>query len=172
MSFIGIITNTKNEAYMSKALIHNFQKEQIIFITDKNIENMKNIRFETVVIDTNLKHIKELQHIILNAKYILLNADIVLDLSMLKDLNLIVISYGFQNKATFTVSSVSETNIIICLQRIMKTVYKRQYDPQEFEVINSQAADIHAIISLHIILLLYEKNPYFSKLEFTKIDKK
>ena len=52
MSFIGIITNPKNEEYMKKVLCKNFNISQIMFITDKNIENMKNIRFETVVIDS------------------------------------------------------------------------------------------------------------------------
>lgn len=158
MSFIGIITNVKNETYMSKVLFKAFQEEQIIFITNKNIENMKNIRFETIVIDTELKNIEELKAILLNAKYVLLNADIELNLNMLRNLNLIVISYGFQNKATFTVSSVSETTIIICLQRIMNTIYGKRYELQEFEVSNNQNLDIHAIISLQIILLLYEKN--------------
>ena len=73
------------------------------------------------------------------------------------DLNLVVISYGFQSKATFTVSSVSERNIIICLQRIIKSVTGKKYEPQEFEVENQQNIDIHVIICLEIILLIYEK---------------
>lgn len=157
MSFIGIITNAKNEINMTNILLKTFQKEQIIFITDKNIENIKNIRFETVVIDMKLKRIEELKSILLNAKYVILNADTVINLKLLENLNLVVISYGFQSKATFTVSSVSETNIIICLQRIMKTIKGKKYEPQEFEVINNQNLDIHEIICLQIILLLYEK---------------
>lgn len=157
MSFIGIITNAKNETNMTNILLKNFQKEQIIFITDKNIENMKNIRFETVVIDMELKHIEKLKNILLNSKYLILNADILINLKLLENLNLAVISYGFQSKATFTVSSVSENNIIICLQRIMKTIKGRKYEPQEFEVINNQNLDIHEIICLQIILLFYEK---------------
>ena len=157
MSFIGIITNMKNEVYMSKILDNIFEKGQIIFITDKNIENMKNIRFETIVIDTELKHVADLKIILSNTKYVILNVDIVLNPEVLEDLNLIIISYGFQSKATFTVSSVSETNIIICLQRIIKSVTGKKYEPQEFEVENQQNIDIHVIICLKIILLLYEK---------------
>lgn len=157
MFFIGIITNVKNEAYMSKILRNIFEEEQIIFITDKNIENMRNIRFETIVIDTDLKCVNDLKFILSNAKYVILNADIVLKSEILSDLNLVVISYGFQNKATFTVSSVSETNIIICLQRIIKSINGKRYEPQEFEVENKENIDIHAIICLQIMLLIYGK---------------
>lgn len=157
MFFIGIITNVKNEAYMSKILRNIFEEEQIIFITDKNIENMRNIRFETIVIDTDLKRVNDLKFILSNAKYVILNADIVLKSEILSDLNLVVISYGFQNKATFTVSSVSETNIIICLQRIIKSINGKRYEPQEFEVENKENIDIHAIICLQIMLLIYGK---------------
>lgn len=157
MSFIGIITNVKNEAYMSRVLANIFEKEQIIFITDKSIGNMKNIRFETIVIDAGLEHIEDLKGILLNTKYVILNEDIELREEVLKDLNLVVISYGFQSKATFTVSSVSERNIIICLQRIIKSVTGKKYEPQEFEVKNQQNIDIHVIICLEIILLIYEK---------------
>ncbi len=157
MSFIGIITNVKNETYMSRVLANIFEKEQIIFITDKNIGNMKNIRFETIVIDAGLEHIEDLKSILLNTKYVILNGDIELREEVLKNLNLVVISYGFQSKATFTVSSVSERNIIICLQRIIKSVTGKKYEPQEFEVENQQNIDIHVIICLEIILLIYEK---------------
>ena len=87
----------------------------------------------------------------------ILNGDIELREEVLKNLNLVVISYGFQSKATFTVSSVSERNIIICLQRIIKSVTGKKYEPQEFEVENQQNIDIHVIICLEIILLIYEK---------------
>lgn len=157
MSFIGIITNVKNETYMSRVLANTFEKEQIIFITDKNIGNMKNIRFETIVIDAGLEHIEDLKSILLNTKYVILNGDIELREEVLKNLNLVVISYGFQSKATFTISSVSERNIIICLQRIIKSVTGKKYEPQEFEVENQQNIDIHVIICLKIILLIYEK---------------
>ena len=157
MSFIGIITNVKNETYMSRVLANIFEKEQIIFITDKNIGNMRNIRFETIVIDVGLEHIEDLKVILSNTKYVILNGDIELKEAVLKNLNLVVISYGFQSKTTFTVSSVSERNIIICLQRIIKSVTGKKYEPQEFEVENQQNIDIHVIICLKIILLIYEE---------------
>jgi len=157
MSFIGIITNPKNEEYMTKKLSKNFLKQNIIFITDKNIEYMKNIRFETVMIDIQIKDIKNLKIIVSNAKYVILNEDLEIDLDVLENLNLVVISYGFNSKATFTVSSVSENSIIICLQRIIRNIFYEKYEPQEFEVEIDQNVDTHAVICIYILLLIYQR---------------
>lgn len=161
MSFIGIITNPKNEQYMKNILNKENKSSQIIFITDKNIENMKNIRFETVVVDSLIKDIKNLKFIISNAKYIILNADLVMNFNLLDNLNLIVISYGFNNKSTFTVSSVSDSNIIICLQRIIYNIFGEKYEPQEFVIEMGENIDIYAIICAQIIVLIYQKIPIF-----------
>lgn len=157
MPFIGIITNSKNEQYMKKMLSKDLPIENIIFITNKNIENIKNIRFETVVIDSKIYDFKNLKSIVSNAKYIILNADLNIDLKLLEDLNLAIVTYGFNNKATFTVSSVSETNVIICLQRIIKNIFEERYEPQEFEVNMDESIDIHTILCTEIVLLIYVK---------------
>ena len=57
MSLMGIITNSKNEEYMVKELSDYFPSQNIIFITDKNIENVRNIKFEILAIDCNIKNI-------------------------------------------------------------------------------------------------------------------
>ena len=168
MSFIGIITNPKNEEYMKKILHKKFNISQIIFITDKNIENMKNIRFETVVVDSLIKDVKNFKFIISNAKYIILNSDLVINFDLLDNLNLVVISYGFNNKATFTVSSVSNSNIIICLQRNIYNIFKEKYEPQEVEIGIEENVDIYAIICTQIILIIYEKIPVFETIFYKK----
>lgn len=157
MSFIGIITNPKNEEYVKEKLYEKFSAEQIIFITDKNIANIKNIRFETIVIDVAIKDIKNLKTLVSNAKYIILNSDLVTNLEILENLNLIVISYGFNNKATFTVSSVSESEIIICLQRMIENIFGVKFEPQELEIKMHEKAEIYAIICIKILLILYHK---------------
>lgn len=154
MSFIGIITNPKNKEYMLKRLSNHFH---VIFITDKNIEEVKDTKFETIIIDTNMKDIRNLKIVVANTKYIILNSDLVIDFDILENLNLMVISYGFNNKATFSVSSVTENNIIICLQRIIKDIFSEIYEPQEFEMKMDENIDIYAIISVCIILIFYQK---------------
>ena len=158
MSFIGIVTNSKNEESMIKKIFNLFPADNIIFITSKNIDNIRNIQFETVVINGNIKDDVKLKNIITKSKYVILNTDVELEKEFWKDLNLTIISYGFNNKATFTISSVSENNIIICLQRTIKNILNEKIEPQEFEEENDTNVDINVILYEKIVQLIYSKN--------------
>lgn len=158
MSFIGIVTNSKNEESMVKKIFKLFPADNIIFITSKNIDNIRNIQFETVVINGNIKDDVKLKNIIAKSKYVILNTDVELEKEFWKDLNLTIISYGFNNKATFTISSVSENNIIICLQRTIKNIFDEKIEPQEFEEENNTNVDINVILYEKIVQLIYSKN--------------
>ena len=129
--------------------------ENIIFINDKNILNVKNIKFETIIIDAKIKNKFELRKILSNAKYIILNSDIELDINILNDLNLVVITYGFNNKSTFTVSSIEENDIIICLQRIIFNKKGNEIEPQEYELKIDKDIDKYTAIAIEIIKILY-----------------
>ena len=158
MSFIGIVTNSKNEESMVKKIFNLFPADNIIFITSKNIDNIRNIQFETIVINGNIKDDIKLKNIITKSKYVILNTDVELEKEFWKDLNLTIISYGFNNKATFTISSVSENNIIICLQRTIKNIFDEKIEPQEFEEKNDTNVDINVILYEKIVQLIYSKN--------------
>lgn len=158
MSFIGIVTNSKNEESMVKKIFKLFPADNIIFITSKNIDNIRNIQFETVVINGNIKDDVKLKNIITKSKYVILNTDVELEKEFWKDLNLTIISYGFNNKATFTISSVSENNIIICLQRTIKNILNEKIEPQEFKEENDTNVDINEILYEKIVQLIYSKN--------------
>ena len=157
MFFIGIITNQKNETYIKNELVRKMPLENIIFINDKNISNVKNIKFETIIIDAKIKNKFELRKILSNAKYIILNSDIELDINILNDLNLVVITYGFNNKSTFSVSSITENSMIICLQRIIFGKNEKKYEPQEYEVKLQKNVDKYAIIAMSIFNIIYGK---------------
>ena len=155
MFFIGVITNQKNEIYIREKLKKIIPIENIIFITEKNIFNIKNIKFETIIIDSKLNNIKELRKIISNAKYIILNADIQMDFDIINNLQLNIITYGFNNKSTFTVSSIEENDIIICLQRIIINKKRIKIEPQEYQLKSTENTDKYATIATSIIEILY-----------------
>lgn len=155
MFFVGIITNQKNEPYMKEELSRILPSENIIFITDKNISNMKNIKFETIVIDTKLNNKLELRKILSTSEYVILNSDINTDIDVINNLDLTVITYGFNNKATFTVSSITENSIIICLQRIILNKEKKEIEPQEYQIKMLNNTEKYAIIATKIISILY-----------------
>ena len=157
MFFIGIITNQKNELYIREKLSHLLPEENILFIYDRNIANMKNIQFETIVLDAKVNNKVELRKIIANSKYLLLNTDIAMDMEVFNNLNLTVITYGFNNKATFTVSSLEEKTIIICLQRIIFNRFGRKIEPQEYEIEIDENIEKYTIIATKILRILYAK---------------
>lgn len=161
MAFIGVITNQKNEEYIKRILCRNLQtNHMILFISDKNIDNMKNIKFETIMIDKNIKSKKELKIMISNSKYLILNSDLNPELDVLENLNLTIITYGFNNKATLSISSISENSIMICLQRIVKTVEEEKYEPQEFEINKPEGMEVNSLIGTIGILLTYGKSEF------------
>ena len=155
MFFIGVVTNQKNEEYIKNKLSNVVPAENIIFITEKNILNIKNIKFESLLIDSKINNTTELRKIISNSKYIILNADIEMNLDAIKNLDLVVITYGFNNKSTFTVSSIEENDIIICLQRIIFNKKGNEIEPQEYELKIDKDIDKYTAIAIEIIKILY-----------------
>lgn len=151
MFFIGIITNQKNELYVRKEL----KDQNIIFINDKNITNMRNIKFDATVIDSKLNNKQDLRKILANTKYLILNADIEFDLKLIENLSLTIITYGFNSKSTFTVSSITENNIIICLQRIIFKANGEKIEPEEYLLKYVENIEKYAIIFTAIIEKIY-----------------
>ena len=151
MFFIGIITNQKNELYVRKEL----KDKNIIFINDKNITNMRNIKFDAIVIDSKLNNKQDLRKILANTKYLILNADIEFDLKLIENLSLTIITYGFNSKSTFTVSSITENNIIICLQRIIFKANGEKIEPEEYLLKYVENIEKYAIIFTAIIERIY-----------------
>lgn len=158
MFFIGFITNQKNEIFIKKRLSQFMNTNNIIFINDKNITNIKNIKFELIVIDTKINNFVELRKILSETKYILLNADININDEAIKNLNLMIITYGFNSKSTFTVSSVTENEVIICLQRIIFGKNSNKIEPQEYQLKIEKNTEKYAIIATEIIKILYYRN--------------
>ena len=158
MFFIGIITNQKNELYFRKEVSKYVPVENIIFITAKNIYNVKNVKFETIIIDEKINNKIEIRKIISNSTYLLLNADIEIDREIMDNLNLTVITYGFNNKSTFTVSSIEENNMIICLQRVIFNKNGTKIEPQEYQIEIPQNIDKYAVIAFEIFKTIYTKN--------------
>lgn len=151
MFFIGIITNQKNELYVRKEL----KDKNIIFINDKNITNMRNIKFDAMVIDSKLNNKQDMRKILTNTKYLILNADIEFDLELIENLSLTIITYGFNSKSTFTVSSITENNIIICLQRIIFKANGEKIEPEEYQLKYVENIEKYAIIFTAIIEKIY-----------------
>ena len=159
MYFVGVITNDKSKKYISKIINEQIKtkKFQIIFITEKNIENMKNIRFDTIVVNKRVEYIENMQNNLINTKYLIINSDLNLNLQVLKQNNFKVINYGFNSKATITLSSNTEDSVQICVQRNILNG-KENVEQQEISLNKNQNTDIYDVMLLISVLLIYDKD--------------
>ena len=90
-----------------------------------------------------------------NVKYLIINCDVVKSFNVLNDIEINVITYGFNSKATITASSVGEEEILVCLQRNIINAKKQKVEPQEVKIeIQNDAMSTMAITA---ILLIYGK---------------
>ena len=140
MPFIGVLSKESDSNFIKKAVIKNSKnnKFEIININKKCIENIKNIRFETVIINDDLadffKTSKYLEDILRNAKYLVINSDVVKDLEVLVNSNINVITYGLNQKATITMSSIMTEKILICVQNKFRNIFGEFVEEQEVNV--------------------------------------
>ena len=116
MFFIGIVSEEKNEKHIKDILKQKIENENVVFINEKNIENIKNIKFKIIVLNKGIDN-KNIKNILLNAEYLILNSDINVKIDLIENLDLKVITYGFNSKSTVTASSVTEEEMLICVQR-------------------------------------------------------
>ena len=166
MSFIGVICDTKNENYIKQILMENLKNKTVIILKENNIENFKNIKFETIIIMSNdktrilneskLNGENFVKKIINNAKYLVVNADEEINLNLLQETNGKVITYGFNSKSTITASSVKEDSILLCVQRNIENLEGNNIELQEFNInkFNSKTPT-NIVMGLSTVMLLY-----------------
>lgn len=162
MSFIGIITDKKNENDIENYIHYNFNKknikENVIIINNKNINNIKNIKFDSLLINKKLTGKTDvIKKILSNSKNIIVNSDIDTGLNKLGGMNLNIITYGFNPKSTVTASSLENDDALICLQRNIKNINNDILEPQEIKVKKThQNNNPYIIMSVETLTLLYD----------------
>jgi len=164
MTFIGIISDVKSEKIIKMVLEQKLGGQaSIIVINSRSVENLKNIKFETILIANHNKIIEEnheaLNKIISNSQYLILNADIELKVEIPENVELNVITFGFNTKSTITASSVEE-DILICIQRKLKDINKNSIEQQEIKISffdENIGINTNNLIGISSILLLYGK---------------
>lgn len=118
-------------------------------ISPKNIHLYYSIGIEFDIIIYNTE--KVLDHKYLESKYFILNCDEESWLNLgLSQLNSLVVSFGFNNKASLTVSSYNDNDDIklnLFLQREIHTIVGSTIEPFEF-VINSKVISDESVYKI------------------------
>lgn len=134
MALIGILTEPKNKLYLQEELKKR-QLEKVFFLTENTILNMHNVKFDIFLLGKKISKNQELVRTLAKgADYFIFNSDIKENLLLLEDLDLRIITYGYNQKATITASSVDENKMMICLQRGIENIKQKKIEPQEIEI--------------------------------------
>lgn len=165
MSIIGIISSERQTNQIQKEIEKENIKVEVICINAKSIENVKNIKFEILIIQDSLEKLKEKQEyvrkILKNAKYVLLNTDLSINEDVFKDINVKILTYGLKQKATITASSIEESQVIISIQRSFKDLKGNIIEQQEIpaELVKSSTKNLYnSLIKTAIINIFNSKN--------------
>lgn len=159
MIFIGIVTDLESENNISKLLEKNnlINENNVIFIKEKNIDNIKNVHFDTVIINREFEKMEELNNLLNNAKNIVINMDVNINVQELNVINANIITYGFNSKSSITISSVTADDVLICIQRNINSNYG-VVELQEIKIENNNNYSIYDLIAVLIMFLIYLPN--------------
>ena len=116
MFFIGIITDKNSENNIKNIMKDKLKENEIIFLNNENLGNFRNVKFDSIVVNEHIDDQYVLDKILKKSKYILLNSDIHCKSDKIKDICSNVITYGYNSKATVTISSATEENYMIFIQ--------------------------------------------------------
>ena len=156
MFFIGIVSEEKNEKHIKDILKQKIENENVVFINEKNIENIKNIKFKIIVLNKGIDN-KNIKNILLNAEYLILNSDINVKIDLIENLDLKVITYGFNSKSTVTASSVTEEEMLICVQRNIINIKGKKIEPQEINIEKDLMLDNYDNMYIMCLAIIYGK---------------
>ena len=156
MFFIGIVSEEKNEKHIKDILKQKIENENVVFINEKNIENIKNIKFKIIVLNKGIDN-KNIKNILLNAEYLILNSDINVKIDLIENLDLKVITYGFNSKSTVTASSVTEEEMLICVQRNIINIKGKKIEPQEINIEKDIMLDNYVNMYIMCLAIIYGK---------------
>lgn len=166
MIFIGIVTEIKSENYIKKIQNNNsvLKKYHIIFIRENSIDNIKNIKFETIIVNREFEDKDSLNKLIAKSEYVIVNEDIGTIIDLLKDIKSNIITYGFNSKSTITMSSVTDDSIQVSVQRNIISK-KSEVEQQEISLNKEAKSDVYDIMLL-ISLLLIHNNEDINNVKF------
>ena len=157
MAVIGIITKSNNINEIEKTLEkYSIHEKNIVIITKHTIENIKNVKFDIIIIFDQIEDDDILKKVLDSSKYLIINTDFKENVKLL---NLAedqyVITFGFNSRATITIISNENDEIILDLQREIENLDKEKIESQEIKLENNFNKNrIYEEISMKILTFL------------------
>ena len=165
MSFIGIVASLQSFKKIQQIIKNEIKDESIsiIHINLRSIENIKNIKFETIIIEDNLKKFDNKKEIIKriceNAPYVIINTDInkkYLEIEKAQN----KITYGLNQNADVTVSSITDSDVLVYWQKSLNNKIGEKVEIEERRIQRKWKKNlkIYEILILYTIFKLYNQN--------------
>lgn len=164
MSFIGVISNRKSFDNIKNELVKLDNNISVIHINLKSIINIKNIKFEIIIIDEKIKKFdnyeESLKKICGESKYVIVNSDINKEFENLKGESNVIITYGLNRKAVITISSISDTDILIYRQKTFENKYRKQEEIEErrIKIKEKNRLKVYEILIVYTIFSIYNQS--------------
>ena len=152
MLHIGLISKNKNIELIRELSLY----EDVQAFNIKEEEDFKNNKIDILVLEDLIISKDILENQINDIKYLIIQ-DNISDIQFNLDKEINIITFGFNHKSTVTVSSVTEENIVICIQRMIKTINNNEIQPQEKIIKNTNKYNINKYIIKKIIEETLEK---------------
>ncbi len=157
MAVIGIITKSNNIIEIEKTLEkYGIHEKNIVVITKHTIENIKNVKFDIIIIFDQIEDDDILKKILDSSKYLIINTDFKENMKLLNMAeDQYVITFGFNSRATITIISNENDEIILDLQREIENLEKKKIESQEIKLENNFNKNrIYEEISMKILTFL------------------
>ena len=165
MPFIGIFAKENDNNFIKNEICKNSKvnKFEVFNINQKSLENLKNVKFDILIIKEDISNIIKksnyIENIIKKATYIIVNKDIKNNKILLNQ-NINIITYGFNTNSEITISSIKEDNIMICIQNKIKSVNERIIEEQEvsIKIKKHNINKLYNIMAVFTVLMIYGEN--------------
>lgn len=157
MAVIGIITKSNNIIEIEKSLAkYGVYEKNIVIITKHTIENIKNVKFDIIIIFEKIEDDDILKKVLDSSKYLIINTDFKENIELLNMAeDQYVITFGFNSRATITIISNENDEIILDLQREIENLEKKKIESQEIKLENNFNKNrIYEEISMKILTFL------------------
>ena len=165
MHFIGIFSNYLEYEIINQNIIKILNRTDLTFIhlSPKNIENMRNIVFETIVLChqevLNEEQRKILNKLCSNSRVVIVNADVFCNTKIISNKKINCISYGLNQKSTITISSIQEDKAILSIQRNIHNLEDKTIEMGEIGINlkNYKPSQIENIFAIFAIYFIYSR---------------
>ena len=146
MLSIGLVSKNKNIELLKELNKNNLV--QAFNIKEK--EDIKDKKVDILVLEDLVLEKALIEEIAKEVSYLMIQDNITdIELNLNKEIN--VITFGFNHKSAVTVSSVTEENIVIYIQRTIRNIQNKCIQPQEIIIQNTNKYNINKYIIKKII---------------------